>query len=114
ERPEHALHAPCATHREVDEPDEEDRRPETDEEVLPPRRTGLERLRVDGDVLLLEERGEGVRVRERRDLGLEEPRRLCTGVALRNGERSLDRRPLRRDRRDVAVAHLLEEVRAVG
>src|SRR5205814_6691934 len=110
---EHALHARTAPHREIDQADEENRRTEADEEVLPPRRTGVERLRVDDDALLLEQGRERVRVRERRDLRLELLRLLRARVALGKGERSLHGGALRRDRSDVRVAHLLEEEGAV-
>ncbi len=113
ERAECALHASRASNHEVDEADEEERRAEADEQALPPWRAGVQRLRVDDDVLPLEQQREGVRVRERGDLRLEELRLLRACITLGDGERALHGRPLRGDGRHVAALHLLQEVRAV-
>ena len=111
---EDVLHPAGAARRIDDQPDQQDRRSEPDEQGLPPRRAGLERLGVDDDLLPLQELRERVRVGEGRDLGLEAVGRLRSVVALRSRERALHGRALRRDRRDVPVPHLLQEVRAVG
>src|SRR5581483_1772812 len=113
ERAEHPLHVAGATHQPEEQADEEQRRPEAEQDALPPRRALRQRLRVDDHVLPLEELRERLRVGELRDLGLEATGRLRAGVALALLERALDRGPLRRDRAHVAVAHLLEEERAV-
>jgi hypothetical protein len=94
--------------------DEEDRRPEAEQQALPPRRPGIQWLGVDDHLLLLEQACQGVVIGERGNLGLEERRRLrpCVGHLLREG--ALDRRALRRDFLDVPHRHLLKEERAVG
>jgi hypothetical protein len=93
--------------------DEEDRRAEAEQQRLPPRGARLERLRVDRDVVLLEQLGELVRVGERGNLRPEPRRRLRVLERHLLPERALDVRPLRRDLLDVALLHLIQEKRAV-
>src|SRR5439155_8990781 len=93
---------------------EEDRRPEAEQEILPPGRAGIERLRVDDDAVLLQQRRQGVGVCERRYLRLEARRRLRLPVAQLERERPLDRRALRGDLLDVSRVDLVDEEGAVG
>ncbi len=113
ERAEHPLDVPGAAHQQNEQPDEQDRRPEADEQVLPPGDAAGERLRVHDDLLLLEQVRQRLRVGERGDLGLEVGRGLGALVARRLLEHALDRRALRGDRDDAARLHLVEEERAV-
>src|SRR5205085_12278372 len=108
ERAQHPLGVPGAAHEPEEEEEEEKRRPEAEEQVLPPWRAGVERLGVDDDAVLDEELRERVRVREGRDFGPEAAGLRRLAVARRLLEEPLDRRPLRRDRLDVALPDLLE------
>ena len=110
---EHVLDVSGAADQREEQQQEQERRPEAEQEALPPGRALVQRLRVDDDALLLEQRRERVVVRERRHLGLELRRRLGALVALLFGERPLDRRALRGDLLHVPGVHLLEEERAV-
>ena len=69
ERAEDVLHVARPAEQPEQEEDEEDRRPEAEQQRLPPRRAPFERLGVDRDVVLLEQLGELVRVGEGGDLG---------------------------------------------
>ena len=113
ERAENVLHVACAAHDPEEEKDEEDRRPEAEEQVLPPRRSAVERLRIHDDALLLQQPRQCVVVGKGRDLRPEAQRRLRPRVPLFLREGPLDRRSLRGDVLDVAVRHLLQEERAV-
>src|SRR5262249_55718715 len=94
--------------------DEEDRRSEAEQQALPPGRARVERLRIDGDLVVLEELRERVRVGEGRDLRPEEVGRLRAVVALLLREVALDRRSLRGDRLHMSGLDLVEEERGVG
>src|SRR5438552_2986652 len=54
-RAQDVLDVACPPHQPEQQDDEHDRRPEAEQEVLPPRRPGVERLRVDDDAFLLEQ-----------------------------------------------------------
>src|SRR4029453_1557497 len=76
ERAERVLHVARPAEQPEQKDDEQDRRAETEEQRLPPRRPPVERLRVDGDVVLLQQLGELIGVGERGDLRSESWRRL--------------------------------------
>ena len=113
ERTEHVLHVAGPPHQPEQQADEEDRRSETEQQVLPPGRAGVERHRVLDNALALEKLRERVRVCESGDLGREARGRLRAAVALLLRERSLDRCALRRDLGNATRSNLLEEERAV-
>src|SRR5262249_55290940 len=79
---EPVLHAARAAEQPEEQEDEEDRRSEAEQQALPPGRARVERLRIDGDLVVLEELRERVRVGEGRDLRPEEVGRLRAVVAL--------------------------------
>jgi hypothetical protein len=114
ERSESVLDVAGTPQQPEQQEDEEDRRPEAEQQVLPPRRSSIQWLGVDDHFILLEQACQGVVIGERGNLGLEERRRLrpCVGHLL--VERALDRGALRRDLLDVPHGHLLEKERAVG
>ncbi len=114
EGPEHPLHVAPAAHQPEEQAQEEQRRPEAQERLLPPGPCGRERLRVQDHVLALQNRRELIGVGERRDLRLEVGRRFRPVVGLGMPKLALDRRSLRGDLADVAARHLLQEVGAVG
>src|SRR5204863_6289760 len=68
---EEVLRISRAAHQPEEQEDEQDRRPESEQQALPPRPRGVERLRVHDDLLLLQQGRQGVGVRECRYLGLE-------------------------------------------
>jgi hypothetical protein len=113
-RSESVLNVAGAPQQPEQQEDEEDRRPKAEQQVLPPRRSGIQWLGVDDHGMLLEQACQGVVVGERGNLGLEARRRLRSSVDHLLVERALDRRALRRDLLDVAHGHLLQEERAVG
>ena len=73
---EDVLCVPRSSHQPDEQKHEQDRRPEAEQQTLPPRRATIEWLCVDHHGLSLEQRGELVVVRECGDLGLEPRRRL--------------------------------------
>ncbi len=113
ERAEDVLHAAGPAEQPEQEEDEENRRPEAEQQRLPPRRAPFERLGVDGDVVLLEELGQLVGVCEGGNLRPESRRRLRLFERHPLLEGALDVRPLGRDLLDVGRLHLLQEERAV-
>ena len=113
ERAEGVLHVAGPAEEPEEQEDEQDRRPESEQQRLPPGRARLERLGVDRDVVLLEQLGELVGVGERGNLRSEPRRRLRVLEGHVLLERPLDVRALGRDLLDVARPHLLQEERAV-
>ena len=113
ERAEDVLHAACTPEQPEQQEDEQDRRPEAEQERLPPRCAGIERLGVDDDVVLLQQLRQLVGIGERGDLRSESSRRLRVLERRLFLERALDVRPFGRDLVDVAHSHLLQEERAV-
>src|SRR5439155_20049537 len=113
ERAENVLNVARAPHQPEQQDEKADRWPETEQQVLPPRRPGIQRLGVHDDSLLLEQARQRVVVGERGNLRLEPRRWLRARITQLFREGALDRRALRRDRLDVSGCHLLEEERAV-
>src|SRR5262249_11286191 len=111
---EHVLDVAGSAHEQHQQRDEEDRRAEPEQEGLPPGDTGVERLRVDDDALLLQQVRELVLVGEGGALRLELRRLPLVVVRRRLLERALDRRALRGDAVDVLAVDLVEEEGAVG
>ena len=113
ERSQNVLNVSCSPHQPEQQENEQKSRPETEQQVLPPRCSGIERLGVHDDAFLLKQLRQGVVVGERGDLRLELRRRLASRVLLLLRERALNRRALGRDHFHVAGLHLFEEERAV-
>src|SRR6266516_194856 len=113
ERSQQVLRVAGAPQQPEQQQHEDNRRAESEQQVLPPRRAGIERLRIDDDLFLLEQPRERIVVGEGRNLRLETRSRLRLRVGLLLRERTLDRSPLGRDLLDVARAHLIEEEGAV-
>ena len=120
ERPERAA-GPAARRpaREEDEQrDDQQRRSEADEQRVEEPAALVDRLGLDGDVVVLQQRRELVGVGERRDLGLEAVGRDRAAVARRVVVDALDEAPgdllaLGGDLLDVVLGDLVEEERAV-
>ena len=55
ERAQHVLDVACTPHQPEEQEDEQDRRAEAEQQVLPPGRARVERLRVDDDAFLLKQ-----------------------------------------------------------
>ena len=102
ERAEHVLNVARAAHNPEQKPDEQDRRPESEQHVLPPRCARVQRLRVHDHALALEEPGEGIVVREGGNLRSKTRRRLRADVAHLLREGPLDRGAFRCDLGDVS------------
>ena len=113
ERSQNVLNVSCSPHQPEQQEDEQDRRAEAEQQVLPPGSARIEGLGVDDDTFLLEQPGQSVVVGERRDLGAEPCRRLRFPVPGLLREGALHRRPLRGDLLDVALTDLLQEEGAV-
>src|SRR5438552_3750610 len=67
ERAEDVLHVARSPHQPEEQQDEEDRRPEAEQQVLPPRRCRVQRLGIHGHTLPLEQLREGVVIGEGRN-----------------------------------------------
>src|SRR5438093_9649443 len=113
ERTQNVLDVSCSSHQPEQEEHEENRRPEPEQQVLPPRASRVQRLGVHDHALLLEQLRQSVVVCERRDLGTKPRRRLASRVPLLLRKSALNRRPLGRDLLHVPRRHLFEEERAV-
>ena len=113
ERSQDVLDVSGSPHQPEEQEHEENRRAEPEQQVLPPGASGVERLGVDDDALLLKQLRQGVVVGERGNLGAELRRRLVRGVLQLLVERALNRRALGRDLLHMAGLHLLDEERAV-
>ena len=99
---------------EVDEQaNQQDHRAEAKDQAREEAAALVDRLGLDGDVLVLEQLGQLVAVGEHGDLGLERLGRLVILVLEVLLEHPVDGRAGRRDAVDVAVTDLLEEGRAV-
>ena len=119
ERRDPPAHRPRgAPDQEHEQPDEQQRWQQAEEQRREHRPALVRRLRVHHHALLREQLVEPIRVRERRNLGVEVRRRLLVLVVRRVAQRPpqlpLHRRTLGGDLLDVARPDLLQEHRPVG